>query len=262
MNRLLQDKVFISTRPENKSEELAGLFANAGATLLEMPLIKIQGATLSESEKDYFNRLQNFHWLIFTSPNGVRYFFENLTAIQGNLKLPESVQIAVIGNKTEKALNEFGYLAAFKNPGSTGEDFADAFIQKISSNGNPNILLPLGNIARTVIQDRLAEFANCTRINVYDTTAANLVDSKILEQIENDNYEMLLFTSPSGIENFLNISTEIQTENIRIACIGETTSKTAIKNNIKPKVVAKNSTASGLFESIINYYTKQTIKKL
>lgn len=256
MDRLLQDKVFISTRPVNKSEELAGLFTNAGATLLEMPMIKIVPSPLNDSEKSCFNKLQDFQWLIFTSPNGVRYFFENLNEIHTDQKLPGSIQIAVIGNKTKKTLNNFGYAASFINHGSTGEDFADAFIQRIRNESKPNILLSLGNIARTVIQDQLAEFANCTRINVYQTMAVKQVNKEILNQIKNDNYEMLLFTSPSGIENFLNISTEIQTENIRIACIGETTSKTAIDNNIKPKVVAKNSTASGLFETILSYYKR------
>lgn len=256
MNRLLQDKIFISTRPENSSKELTELFANAGATLLEMPLIKIIPSCLNETERNCFNRLQDFQWLVFTSSNGIRYFFENLNEIHGDQKLPESLQIAVIGDKTEKTLNSFGHVASFKNHGSTGEDFADTFIQKIKSNSKLNILLSLGNMARTVIQQKLAEFANCTRINVYQTTSTESVDEKIVQQIENDNYEMLLFTSPSGIETFIKIMNKNQAKNIRIACIGETTSNAAIKNNITPRVVAQDSTTSGLFESIVNFYKK------
>lgn len=257
MNRFLQDKIFISTRPGNKSDELIRLFSNAGATLLEMPMIDILPSRLNESEKDYFKRLQEFQWLIFTSANGVRYFFNNLEEIQGNQQLPEPLQIAVIGSKTAKALNLFGYKASFINPHSTSEDFADTFIQIIKNNSSkPNILLSLGNIARTVIQNQLVEFANWTRINVYQTTAPKSVDKEILQRIENDQYEMILFTSPSGIENFIKLKNHSQLQKIRIACIGETTSNTAIKNNINPKVVAKNSTAFGLFESILNYYKK------
>ena len=65
---------------------------------------------------------------------------------------------------------------------------------------------------------------------------------------------MLIFTSPSGVKNFLKLVAKIQPEKIRMACIGETTSKTALENNIIPKVVAKNSSAAGLFESILNCY--------
>jgi uroporphyrinogen-III synthase len=257
MNRFLQDKVFISTRPRNESKELAELFSNAGATLLEFPMIEIQAATLSENEKEYFNGLTKFQWLVFTSANGVRYFFKNLKEIQSNTNLPETLQIAVIGNKTEKTLNEFGFSASFKNPGSTGEDFAESFIQEIK-NGNtkPNILLALGNIARTVVHDELEKYASCTRINVYETTKPDSINKQVLKQIEDDNYALLIFTSPSGINNFLSLSDSLQKENIRIACIGETTAREARKNNITPKVIAKKSTTLGLFESISNFYNK------
>jgi uroporphyrinogen-III synthase len=257
MNRFLQDKVFISTRPKSESKELAELFSNAGATLLEFPMIQIQAATLSENEKEYFKGLAEFQWLIFTSPNGVRYFFKNLMEIQSNTNLPEALQIAVIGNKTEKTLNEFGFSASFKNAGYTGEDFAESFIPKLKDDDTkPNILLLLGNIARTVIQDKIAEYATCTRINVYQTTKPDSFGKQVLKQIENDNYALLIFTSPSGINNFLSLSNTIQKEDIRIACIGETTAREARKNDITPKVIAKKSTTLGLFESISNFYKK------
>jgi uroporphyrinogen-III synthase len=255
MSLLLHDKIFISTRPEGQSGELEQLFSNAGATVVEMPLIKIQPAPLTDEEKKCFKQLHHFNWLIFTSPNGIHYFFENLKEIQGNQHLPESLQMAVIGNKTEQVLNGFGYKASFINPGSTGEDFAGAFIQLIKrENQKPTVLLALGNLARTVIQDQISEIALCTRINTYKTEFPETRNEKVMQLILNDNYEMIIFTSPSGVKNFLKLAGKIQPEKIRIACIGETTSKTAFENNIIPKVVAENSSASGLFDSILNYY--------
>ena len=257
MDTLLQDKIFISTRPEGQSGELVQLFTKAGATVIEMPLVKIEPKLLSENEKQYFKQLHNFNWLIFTSTNGVHCFFENLQEIQGNQILPESLQVAVIGNKTEQVLNSFGYKSAFTNPGSTGEDFAEYFVQKIQTeNSKPNILLALGNIARNVIQNALNEFANCTRLNIYETKSPDSLDDKAIQLLLSDKYEMLLFTSPSGVKNFMKLSGNIQPEKLRIACIGETTSKAAIENNISPVVVAKNSTVADLFESVLNYYKK------
>ena len=82
------------------------------------------------------------------------------------------------------------------------------------------------------------------------------MDKETMQLILSDNYEMLLLTSPSGVRNFLKLAWEIQPEKIRMACIGEITSKAAIENNILPLVVAKNSTIEGLFESVLNYYKK------
>jgi uroporphyrinogen-III synthase len=263
MGGLLQDKLFISTRPKGQSGDLAELFIKAGASVIEMPLVEIKAIRLNEEEKKYFKQLDRFQWLVFTSSNGVTCFFENLQEIQGNQNLPESLQLAVIGNKTEKVLNDFGYQSAFINPGSTGEDFAEYFIAKIQTeNTKPNILLALGNIARNVIQDQLSEFATCTRLNLYETKSPDSFEKKTMQLILSDNYEMLLLTSPSGVRNLVKLTAEIQPEKIRMACIGEITSKAALENNISPLVVAKNSTVEGLFESVLNHYKYKKQKNI
>ena len=47
MNTPLKNKLFISTRPAGRSDEMKRLFENAGAELLEMPLIKIEPLAVS-----------------------------------------------------------------------------------------------------------------------------------------------------------------------------------------------------------------------
>jgi uroporphyrinogen-III synthase len=84
----------------------------------------------------------------------------------------------------------------------------------------------------------------------------------VKQLILSDQYEMLLFTSPSGIRNFLKLAGEIQPEKIRIACIGETTANAAIENNISPLAVAEKSTVTGLFDSVLNYYKNIKFQKL
>lgn len=251
MNRPLKNKVFISTRPQGQSVELAQLLADEGADLVELPLIQIQPAQLSAEKKIWLNNPNNFQWLVFTSPNGVRFFFRNLK----NKKLPKSLQIGVVGHKTEKVLNQYGYQAAFVNPGNTGEDFAEAFFQKIKNKDEkPKVLLSLGNRARNVIQDKLKKHATCIRINIYETVSVDKADENILELIRQDQYEMVIFTSPSGIENFLKLTKNIEKDTLRIACIGETTSKSARENGIEPIVVAIEASANGLVQSIIKFY--------
>ena len=253
MNAVLQNKLFISTRPEGQSDELKHLLETEGAALVEMPLIEIRQLKLNTEDKILVSNLDQFQWLILTSPNGVRCFFNILKELEITV-LPENIQIAVIGRKTEKILNYFGYQAAFVNPGNTGEDFAAAFIQKIKDT-QPKILFALGTLARTLIQDELSAFAQCTRINVYETVIPESFDKKALELIQNDQYEMLIFTSPSAIQNFMTINNNIPAENIRIACIGEVTAREAKKQGIPPLVVAEDASAKGIVQSIIQSYS-------
>ena len=199
--------------------------------------------------------IDRFDWLILTSANGVHYFFENFINISTNKKLPDQLKIGVIGNKTQRKLEEYGYSPNFINPGNTAEDFSEAFLKHLQKEKlQPKILLALGKLARTVIQDELKNIANCTRIDFYTTVIPESIDPNILKRIEEDRYEMLIFTSPSGIKNFLKISGVKQPEKLRIACIGETTAGTANENGIDPLVIAEDASAKGLTNSIINYY--------
>ena len=255
MHLPLKNKLFISTRPEGRSGEMKRLFENAGAELMEMPLIKIEPLSLSAEEKKLVKNIGQLDWLILTSANGVHYFFESFSKTSDKQKLPGHLKIAVIGNKTKKKLEEYGYSPDFVNPGNTAEDFSEAFLKHLQKEKvQPNILLALGKLARSVIQDTLTDIANCTRIDFYTTILPDTVNQNIMNRIKEDRYEMLIFTSPSGIKNFLKISSTQHPEKLRVACIGEITARTARENNIGPLVVAEKASAKGLVDSIMNYY--------
>lgn len=256
----LKNKLFVSTRPKGQSDELNRLLQDAGAKSVEMPLIKIKQAQLTDADKTLFYQLEQFQWLIFTSPNGIYSFFKILKET-GIYTLPKTIQIAVIGNKTEETLTPFGYSAAFVNPGNTSEDFAAAFIQEIKNiNPKPRILMAVGNLARTNIQDKLSKYAHCSRLDVYKTIAPKSVDKNILQLIRNNQYEMLIFTSPSAIQNFMKLKTNFSVENIRMACIGAITANEAIIQGIQPLVIAKDASARGIVEAIIQFYIKNSKK--
>ncbi len=255
MDKILTNKVFISTRPEGSSEELKWRLAAAGGEMAEMPLIQIEPVRLSEKERELLNDLTRFQWIVFTSSNGVHFFFSNLKTRTGNHLLPPEVKTAVIGNMTCRALNSYGYHPAFVNPGNTAEDFVHAFIPEIRKReGRVTILLPLGTLSRKIIQERLSEFASCFRINLYQTCKPPSTNSEMLQRICNDQYEMLIFTSPSAVQNFMELAGEVEPKNLRVACIGETTSREVRKKGMTPLVIAGRASAKGIVESIVQFY--------
>lgn len=255
MTLVLQDKIFISTRPKENSDDLIEMLHDLGAQVVEFPMIEITALNISDEAAQFIKEIKQFQWIIFTSANGVIHFFRILKELTGSHFLDQSIQFAVIGSKTEAVLQEYGYMASFINPGATAEEFAPSFKRHISEKGAmPNLLLPFGDLARTVIQDHLKEVANCIRINVYKTEVPDNIDENTIKQIETDRYDMILFTSPSGVRNFLKINSYMHIQSLRIACIGAVTEREALSNGIKPKVTAQVSTTEGLVESIINYY--------
>jgi uroporphyrinogen-III synthase len=154
MGTLLENKIFISTRPSGQSAELETLLAEESATLISMPTIEIKPLPLSEKDLDQLKNLENFNWVVFTSPNGLRFFFNALFSIQNHYGLPANLKIAVVGKKTAAHLECYGTSASFINLGNTAEDFVNDFFHRV--NAGDQVLFPVGNLARNVIEDRIS----------------------------------------------------------------------------------------------------------
>jgi len=248
----LQHKVFISTRPKGKSDVLKQWFAEEGATLLEFPMIEIQPVPLNEKTENTLNDLNRFDWLVFTSPNGIHRFFEQLKTVQGNFLLPEKIKIATVGVKTAAKLSPYGHSANFINHGQTGDEFSEELYEQIAK--GEQVLFPVGNLARHLIEEKLSGKANVTRLEIYHTVMPEVINGDILRRIEADDYELMIFTSPSGIDNFMQLIEPNEASALRIACIGFTTAKAAEKQGIKPVVVASMSNSEGLMAAIADHY--------
>ncbi|GET29189.1 uroporphyrinogen-III synthase [Prolixibacter sp. SD074] len=249
----LQHKVFISTRPKGTSEDMKRWFAAEGATLLELPMIEIQAVPLSAKMEKILNDLSRFDWLVFTSPNGIHCFFEQLKTVQDNYLLPEKIKIAAVGKKTAAKLAPYGHSARFINHGQTGDEFAEELYEEIAE--SEKVLLPVGNLARHRIEEKLSGKTKVERLEVYQTLMPEVINSDILRRIEADNYELIIFTSPSGIDNFIRLTEKQLTPSaLRLACIGHTTAKAAEKHGTGPVVVASTSNSKGLMAAIAGHY--------
>ena len=257
MKDFLKNKVFISTRPLKSKNELDELLIQAGGQVEYLPMIDIVPNELNAAEKALLNTIDHFNWIVFTSNNGVSHFFNKLDS-SSNLA---HIRFAVIGKKTEQVLNEFGYQASFVNPGNTSDEFAVAFRDFMKAQEpNAKVLFVLGNLAGSKIEDQLEGVAHFQRIDIYKTIQPEFVDPSVLVKIKNDQYDLLIFTSPSAFKNILELVPELAPKDLRTACIGATTAKYIRKHGIEPLAIAENSTAVGIYDSIINYYLSKSPK--
>jgi uroporphyrinogen-III synthase len=256
MGKLLENKIFISTRPVGQSAELENLLAEESASLVLMPTIEVRPLPLDEFALLQLKNLDSFNWIVFTSPNGLKYFFAALFELQNNYGLPEHLKIAVVGKKTAAHLECYGTSAAFINLGNTAEDFVADFFHRV--NLGERVLFPIGNLARTVIEDKISKKAVCTRILFYETVLPETFDNEALQLILNDQYSMIVLTSPSSFTNLLQIiSGKADPSKLRLVCIGQTTSAEVIRHGIEPLITAGTANSQGIFSAIINYFQKK-----
>ncbi|MEX0987795.1 MAG: uroporphyrinogen-III synthase [Bacteroidales bacterium] len=250
----LEGKVFISTVSAGKSAEIRNIFQPLGATVVDCPMTAVVGSDLTPQVKEVMINLGKFHWIIFTSANGVIFFHRFLQQSGNSTMLPPKIKVAVVGPKTALALEKTGRTADFTGSGDSAESLLDELIENFSMEGS-EILLPLGNLAPETLEIGLSEIAVTTRMNVYHTIKTNIRDTTPFNLVKSNRYDLVLFTSPSGVLNFSDtLGTEIENQGVRAAAIGKVTSRAVDKQGYSCLVTASTSTYQGLADEIVNYY--------
>ena len=258
-NRPLLGKTIVVTRARAQASDLVEFLSELGAECLECPTIKI------EPPKDYslldkaIKNLSAYDWVVFTSVNGVTYFFERLFAAGKDVRALNKLQTATIGPVTEKKLFEFGF-----NSDIVPESYrAEAVVKAFGSVDikDRKVLLPRAEEARPILPDKLTEMgASVDEIPVYRTVAVDAGGDQLIKQLEEKSIDMITFTSSSTVKNFKALipSKKFQSllNGVIIASIGPITTDTARELGFDVHITAESYTIPGLCEAILHYYAK------
>lgn len=247
----LHGKIIISTQSEESFTEFAKPLEDFGAKVISFPMISVGKSIISEQESVILKNIQTFDWLIFTSKNGIIFFFKKLEAFN----LLSNIKIAVIGQKTAKELEKYGKVANYISKSNISETFAKELKNNVITK-NSKVLLLLGNLAGSTIEKELEGFANITRINCYETTKPDNINKHYLEAINNAKYDIIIFTSSSGFHNFVEVfNCNENLKKLKIGSIGKSTTKAIEEYGVKPLFTAQQSNIEGIIDEILNYYT-------
>ena len=250
----LQNKIIISTRPLSDEDTIKSSLIGKGAIVLDFPMIQIVINDQNTEIQTTLANISSYNWLLFTSKNGVDSFFRLLKNNQSEnpVELPK---IAVIGKTTASEVAKNGFQPEFVSAGNTSEDFIAEFQNTLNS--TDKILLIQGELADNKFETGFAGKVPVTRLDVYKTLSTEIFPAEIVERIKSNDYDLLLFTSPSGFRNFLQVMNDNACgSNFRIACIGKTTEKEVLKQGYTPLIVSAKSSGDFFSTEIENYFTK------
>ena len=100
----LRGRRILLCRPRGQAAELAGRLEEFGAVPLLLPVVEI-GPPLDWAPVDaVIERLGDYHWLVFTSVNGVHSFLGRLPLCGRDLRALGHLRLAAIGPSTAAAL--------------------------------------------------------------------------------------------------------------------------------------------------------------
>ena len=252
----LQGKIFISTVSTGKAPEIRNIFEPLGALIVDFPMTRFIESDITPEIQSVLMQIEKYQWVIFTSANGAKYFHHLLSATTGLTAIPRGIKIAVVRPRTALELKNSGRTADYTGTGGTAESLINELVGKKLVH-NCNVLFPLGNLAPGTAQLLLSEIANATRINVYRTVKSDISDDSPIDLIRNNSYDLVLFTSPSGVKNFAEtLGPRHLDPELRFACIGKVTESAAKKYGLSSTITAVTSTYKGLAKEILNYYYK------
>ncbi len=228
----LKNKTVLITRSANQVTEFINQLQKLGANTITLPLI--ENTAINQ------NKLINteYDWIIFTSINAVRFFFETIK--------PENItsKIAVVGEKTAQVIKKFDLDVDFIPSKFTAKHLAN----EIPLEANQRILIPRSNLAKNDIIDIL-ENRNCTveTISIYKNNSINY-SKEDLDEVFNQKIDFITFTSGSTVTAFQKLKIHLNQE--KVICIGPETAKIAEQNNIKVTAVANPHTIEGMVNAI------------
>jgi len=258
-DRPLLGKKIVVTRARAQASDLVELLSELGAECLECPTIKIEPPADYTLLDRAIKNLSTYDWVIFTSVNGVAFFFERLFAAGKDVRAFNNLQTATIGPATEKKLFDFGLNSDIVPDSYRAESVVKAF-GSMDINAN-KILLPRAEEARPILPIELTKMgAEVDEIPVYRTVAVDDDGDQLIKQLEGQSIDMITFTSSSTVKNFRALipSKKFKTllKGVIIASIGPITSDTANELGFEVHITAESYTIPGLCEAILHYYAK------
>jgi uroporphyrinogen-III synthase len=219
------------TRAEGQLGEARRLFEQAGARVVDLPALVLGPPDDWGPLDDALEELADFHWLVFSSGNGV-------DAVEGRLarrgrglaRRPAGVRIAAVGRKTARRLEELGATADFVPPAFVADSLVEHF--PVSGWGQRLLLPRVQSGGRTLLAEAFAEAgARVVEVAAYETRCPDGLPSAALAALESRRLDAITFSSGKTVshtclmlERSFGAGWETRLAGVRLVSIGPQTS--------------------------------------
>lgn len=191
----LAGRTIAVTRAEQQLAEARQMFERQGAAVVDLPALVIGPPEDWGPLDDALDELEDFHWLIFSSANGVEAVQQRLTKRGGSLAhRPAGLKIAAVGRKTATCLQGLGAAADFVPPRFLADSLLEHFPQ---SGWGLRLLLPrVQSGGRTLLAEAFGEAgARVVEVPAYESRCPEGLPSATLQAIHGQKLDAITFSS-------------------------------------------------------------------
>jgi len=256
-SKALFAKKILVTRPEEQAQGLARMLSDLGSRVYLLPTIKIIPPKNWRKIDEAIAGLSRYDWVLFTSVNGVKFFFQRLHSAKKDVRHLSGIRIGAIGPVTAGALNEVGIIPDLLPEKYSGEGIV-AVLEKLPIAGK-RFLLPRPAVASDFLPEKITSLgARVDVVEAYQTVLPEYDDDRLGSFVEDGPLDMITFTSPSTVDNLLHLvkgkPVEKGVSGAKIACIGPITAQRAAEKGLEVTIVPDTYTIEGLLDAIVRFY--------
>jgi len=251
-----------------------------GAEVIQFPTIEVMPPEKWDELDRAIDTIESYDWLIFTSSNGVKYFFGRLFEKDRDIRELKGLKICAIGDKTAASIGKFGIKVDLIPESFNAEGLIEEFLKKCStfnvqrsekdiepgtSNFEPfkglKFLLPRAEVAREIFPDKIRELGGSIDVPVaYRAVKPDMHGKRLRRFLKEGRITIATFTSAATFNNFREILMEDADEllkGVAIAVIGPVTARAVEKAGLKVQIMPKESTVEAMADEIIKWAAKE-----
>lgn len=198
----LAGRRIVVTRPREQAAEWRAQLEVQGAEVIELPLIQVTKHYDKQTLVEVFAELTQYEWIVFTSANGARFFFEEFLKGFEDIRALGLVRIACVGEATAEVVRSLHLRVDLQPKKANAEELAQAMIERESID-SAKILVVTGNLNRDTLVDKLHEArAIVDRLPIYRTEETDLAADPVAGDFREKGADAILFASPSAAQSF------------------------------------------------------------
>jgi uroporphyrinogen III methyltransferase/synthase len=259
----LADRTIVITRARAQAGEFAALLEEYGARVISCPTIEIVEPESYHLLDEAIDNIYGYDWVIFTSVNGVNYFFQRFHERGHESHELDEIRVCAIGESTATALREFqvhvdvvpeqfqaeGVFAALQDHLGGVEAFRSL-----------NFLIPRATVARDFLPLALEEVgARVDVVPAYRTVRPQSSElGRVGALLEGGAIDCIAFSSSSSVTNFAQLFDNSDLGNllrgVAVACIGDVTASTAASFGLQVEIKPQEHSIAALARAIADYY--------
>lgn len=256
--RPLQGRRIVITRAREQAGELRDKLAALGATVLELPLIEIVATGDNDTNDEVFGGIADYQWLVFTSPNGVRFFFAEFFRRFRDIRALGGARLAAVGPGTARELTAYHLDVDVMPTEHVGEALVEALCA-YESMDNLKVLVVTGDRNRDVVVNGLTDRqAIVDQLPVYATEEVEAGRSDAAEQFRQHGADAILFASGSAVESFVKQASTLAprpgARRPQAGSLGPVTSETMRRVGVPVDFEAEAATVEGLVAAVVQRF--------